>query len=147
MTTRTRATFASVVLAVVLAVPAASIIRSLRVTRQAVSSYARLIAAANAQDLAAVRAECSAGYLRDHELIAADGGGVVNLPRNIHKNFQAWREGDDVWLCPTDRQGPVYRFVAESGRFRFDGPVGYLRVGRVVRGEVDEGDGAPVEIR
>ena len=57
----------------------------------------------------------------------AHEGGIVGLPRNIHKNFQAWRQGPNVWLCPTNRVGPVYQFVRESGSWRFDGPVGILR--------------------
>jgi hypothetical protein len=56
----------------------------------------------------------------------------VGLPRNIHKNFQAWRHGKDVWICPTDRVGPIYQFVFEAGAWRFDGPVGILRA----RGEI-----------
>ena len=59
-------------------------------------------------------------------------GGIVGLPRNIHKNFQAWRHGPHVWICPTNRVGPVYQFVREAGAWRFDGPVGILRG----RGEV-----------
>ena len=54
---------------------------------------------------------------------------MVGLPRGIHRNFQAWREGDEVWLCPTDRVGPVYRFVFEGGAWKFDGLVGLLRPG------------------
>ena len=115
-----------------LAWPAWSVARSLWTTRQAVACYTRLIQAANVQDLTAVRAECSARYLRSHTIEASVGGGVLNLPRNIHRNFRAWEEGAEVWLCPTDRQGPVYRFVPETGRYRFDGPVGLLRGGEIL---------------
>jgi hypothetical protein len=56
----------------------------------------------------------------------------VGLPRNIHKNFQAWRHGKDVWICPTDRVGPIYQFVYEADGWKFDGPAGILRA----RGEI-----------
>ena len=58
----------------------------------------------------------------------------MGIPRNINKNFQAWREGSNVWICPTNRIGPVYQFVFETGRWRFDGPVAILRArGEIVR--------------
>jgi hypothetical protein len=57
----------------------------------------------------------------------ADEGGIVGLPRSINKNFQAWRQGPNVWICPTNRVGPVYQFVLEGDDWRFDGPVGVLR--------------------
>ncbi len=56
-----------------------------------------------------------------------DGQGLVGIPRNLNKNFKAWREGPNVWICPTNRVGPVYQFVLEDGTWRFDGPVGILR--------------------
>ena len=59
-------------------------------------------------------------------------GGVIGLPRNIHKNFRAWRHGSAVWICPMNRVGPLYQFVLEAGSWRFDGPIGILRG----RGEV-----------
>ena len=62
-----------------------------------------------------------------------DGQGLVGVPRNLNKNFKAWREGPNVWICPTNRFGPVYQFVLEDGTWRFDGPVGILGPwGRVV---------------
>ncbi|WP_435017140.1 hypothetical protein TA3x_004733 [Tundrisphaera sp. TA3] len=131
MTRRSLRILLGIALASMAAGPVASGVRSLWMTRQAVASYARLIAAANAQDLDAVRAECSSRYLRDHEIRPSEGGGVADLPRNIHRNFQAWREGPDVWLCPTDRQGPVYRFIWDRDAYRFDGLAGLLRGGRV----------------
>jgi hypothetical protein len=85
-----------------------------------------------AERLDAARALCSRRYLQAHELNVADEGGIVGIPRNINKNFQAWREGPNVWICPTNRIGPVYQFVFESGSWRFDGPVGILRA----RGEM-----------
>jgi hypothetical protein len=63
---------------------------------------------------------------------------MVGFPRNIHKNFQVWSEGDEVWLCPTNRVGPVYRFVLEGASWKFDGPVGVLKPGgQVERGATD----------
>jgi hypothetical protein len=87
-----------------------------------------------AERLDAARALCSRRYLRTHELKVADEGGIVGIPRNLNKNFQAWREGPNVWICPTNRIGPVYQFVFENGGWRFDGPVGILRPrGEMVR--------------
>lgn len=98
-----------------------------RPVRQAVRAYTELMSAVNRQDLEAVRSLCSERYLRAHQPEPADEGGVVGLPRNIHKNFRAWRAGPNVWICPTNRIGPVYQLVPEGGGWRFDGPVGLLR--------------------
>jgi len=103
-----------------------------RPVRQAVTAFTALLDAANRQDIDAVRRLCTERYLQAHEPRPAREGGVVGLPRNIHKNFQAWRHGPHVWLCPTNRVGPLYQFVHESGSWRFDGPIGLLRG----RGEV-----------
>jgi hypothetical protein len=103
-----------------------------RPVRQAIAAYTALIAAANRQDLDAVHRLCTRRYILAHEPRAAREGGVIGLPRNIHKNFQAWRHGPNVWLCPSNRVGPLYQFVFEAGAWRFDGPVGILRG----RGEV-----------
>ncbi|WP_422930334.1 hypothetical protein [Singulisphaera sp. PoT] len=100
---------------------------STRDVRRVVSLYTDLLAAANRQDLEGVRAVCSARYLKGHEIVAAAEGGVAGLPRNIHPNFQTWWQGSNIWLCPTNRTGPVYQFVRERGDWRFDGPVGLLR--------------------
>ena len=67
---------------------------------------------------------CTARYLQAHPLAVAAEGGIIGVPRNINKNFKAWREGPNVWICPTNRIGPVYQFVFENGAWRFDGPVG-----------------------
>jgi hypothetical protein len=86
------------------------------------------------QRLSAARALCSAHYLQTHKLAVAGEGGLVGVPRNISKNFQAWRQGPNVWVCPTNRIGPVYQFVFEDGTWRFDGPVAILRPrGQIVR--------------
>lgn len=112
-------------------------------TRRSVQAYTALLGAANRQDVAAAEALCSTRYRAVHRLRPAPDGGLVGLPRNIHKNFQVWREGSYVWLCPTNRVGPVYQFVREAGAWRFDGPVGILRPGgRVARLDdagIDEG--------
>jgi hypothetical protein len=102
-------------------------------TRGAVRTYNALLAAANDSDPekgpAEARRYCTARYLATHALKPAQAGGLVGLPRNIHKNFQVWRRGSEVWLCPTNRVGPVYRFVREAGDWKFDGPVGLLGPG------------------
>jgi hypothetical protein len=102
-------------------------VASLRATHGSVATYTEILAAANGGDLEGVRRLCSRRYCESHAIKAAKEGGVVGLPRNIHKNFQVWREGPVVLLCPTDRVGPVYQFVYEEGRWKFDGPVGVLR--------------------
>lgn len=98
-----------------------------RPTREAVATYTALLAAANRQDIAGAERLCSNRYLQSHSLRPAAEGGIVGLPRNIHKNFQVWRQDANVWVCPTNRVGPVYQFVRERDVWRFDGPVGLLR--------------------
>jgi hypothetical protein len=121
--------------------------------RGAVRACTELLTIANrpglsdADRLAAARQLCSHRYLETHNLAVADGG-LVGMPRNVNKNFQAWREGPNVWICPTNRVGPVYQFVFENGGWRFDGPVAILRQwGEIVRtselpdqrsGEIDD---------
>jgi hypothetical protein len=118
--------------------------------RQSVRTFSELISAANMQDLDRARRLCSVRYLRTHTLRLAQEGGIVGLPRNINKNFQAWREGPNVWLCPSNRVGPLYQFVPERGGWKFDGPIGLLRPrGEIVRmpemleGEDASGDRRP----
>jgi hypothetical protein len=127
--------------AVVLALAAALAleITATRPVREAVHAYTALIAAANRQDLEAVRRISSQRYLKTHAPRAAEEGGVVGLPRNMHKNFQAWQHGANIWICPTNRVGPLYQFVFEQGAWRFDGPIGILRP----RGEVVPVDDLP----
>lgn len=100
--------------------------------RSAISAYHRLISAANRGDLAAAERLCSRRYLSAHPLEAAPEGGIVNLPRGIHKNHQAWRHGRNVWFCPTNRIGPIYQFVPERGSYVFDGLVGRLEPGNLI---------------
>jgi hypothetical protein len=108
-------------------------------TRASVRTYAELISAANQGDLAAAKRLCSQRYLASHPLDLAREGGIVSLPRNIHKNFKVWRSGANVWLCPTNRGGPIYQFVRENAEWRFDGPVGILHYNGVVEPMEDSG--------
>jgi hypothetical protein len=108
--------------------------------RGAVRTCSELFTLANrpglddSQRLEAARALCSARYLEAHPLAVAPGEGLVGIPRNINKNFQAWRDGPNVWICTTNRVGPIYQFVYERGRWRFDGLAGILRPwGEIVR--------------
>lgn len=103
-------------------------------TRAAVQVYTEILGAANRQDVEAARRLCSERYAMSHALRPAAFGGIVGLPRNIHQNFQVWRDGPNVLLCPTNRVGPVYQFVRESGAWKFDGPIGVLQGhGRLAR--------------
>ncbi|MDG3004104.1 hypothetical protein [Paludisphaera mucosa] len=114
-----------------------------RPVRQAVRAYSELIALANRPDLAdparieAARPYYTTRYLASHPIRPAAEGGIVGLPRYIGKNFQAWRQGAGVWICPTNRTGFVYQLVEEDGRWRFDGLVGLLQ-SRNVLVPVDE---------
>ncbi len=101
-------------------------------TRAAVASYVALLNAANRGDIEGARRLCTSRFLERHPLRAAAGGGLVNLPRNLHTNFTVWRQGSDVWLCPTNRVGPIFRFVHEPDCWKFDGTVGVMRA----RGEI-----------
>jgi hypothetical protein len=111
-----------------------------RPIRDALNVYMSLVTVANRPDytedqrLSAARELCSAAYLESHVLKPAPEGGLVGIPRNVNKNFKAWREGPNIWICPTNRVGPIYQFVPEQGRWKFDGPVGLLRSwGEVIR--------------
>ena len=82
--------------------------------------------------LTKARALCSSRYLATRPLSLSSEGGIKGVPRAIDKNYQAWREGPNVWICPTKRDSsvrPVYQFVREGGHWRFDGPVAILRPG------------------
>ncbi len=118
---------------------------STRPVRGALRACAELLTIANRPGvsepdrLAAARKLCSHRYLLTHRLAVAgaNDGGLVGLPRNFNKNFKAWREGPNVWICPTNRDNPVrpvYQFVFEDSQWRFDGPVAILRPwGEIVR--------------
>jgi hypothetical protein len=105
--------------------------------RGAVRTCSELFTAANrpglseSDRLAAARSLCTRRYLQTHRLAVADpkDGGLVGVPRNFNKNFEAWRHGPHVWVCPTGRTNrvvPIYQFVWEDGHWRFDGPIGLL---------------------
>lgn len=133
------------VLALTLALGLVGIVgRRLVTTRGAVQVYARLVASANAGDLASIRALCTDRYLAEHPLRLARQGGVAGFPRQIHPNYQVWVAGDQVWLCQGNRVGLVVRFVRAEGRWRYDGEVGLLRPdGRVVQPATDDPTAIP----
>ena len=97
-------------------------------TRPCLATYARIVAASNAGDLATVRSLCTARYRLGHPIEPAPGGGVAGFPRQVHPNYRVWveRRGLEVRLCPSNRVGLVYRFVPDRGEWRFDGAVGSL---------------------
>lgn len=138
MTPRRLWALAALVAFALLALAASRGVRPLRMTRGGVATFTRLVASANIGDLDAVRSLCSRRYLASSRIERAPEGGVVGLPRVIHRNFQAWVEGNDVWLCPTDRVGPVYRLVLEGGSWKFDGLVGLLQADGTVDPTVEE---------
>ncbi len=131
------------VLSAVLAGPAWRGARSLMRTRRAVATFVAILAAAEARDLDAVRPLCTARYLRESPPRLATGGGLIGLPRRLHKNFRVWSRGDEVWLCPTDRSSrvPVYRLAVEGGVCRFDGLVGLIRPGGTIEPAGESGGG------
>ena len=92
-----------------------------------IETYHELISAANRGDLATAERLCTARYLAKHPLKLAAEGGIIGIPRGIHKNHQAWRHGRNVWFCPTNRIGFIYQFVPERGFYCFDGLVGELK--------------------
>jgi hypothetical protein len=106
---------------------------STRPVREAVRVYSNLITVGNRPDLSDVerlesaRKLCSSHFLTTKKLELGPEGGIVGLPRTMNKNFQAWSQGSNVWLCPTNRIGPVYQFVQENGKWRFDGLIAILR--------------------
>ncbi|MGE3822337.1 MAG: hypothetical protein AB7I30_23230, partial [Isosphaeraceae bacterium] len=95
--------------------------------RASVQVYTELIAAANRQDVDRARELCTTRFRARRTFRPAAEGGLVGLPRGIHPNFQAWRHGEHVWLCPRNRVGPVYQFAREGDAWRFDGLVGLLQ--------------------
>jgi hypothetical protein len=137
---RTRSVIVAVAIPLILLGGLAFEIIATQPVRRALRTCTELFTVANRPDLTdserlnAARALCSTRYLQTHHLALAAEGGIVGIPRNINKNFQAWREGPNVLICPTNRIGPVYQFVLENGQWRFDGPVGILRPrGEMVR--------------
>jgi hypothetical protein len=135
MTKRTRYILLSVFGSLVLGLVLIYEVISTESVRAAVRAYGELMALGNridfseAERLAAARTLCSRRFIASGRLTAGPEGGIAGLPRTINKNFQAWREGPNVWICPTNRIGPLYQFVHEDGHWRFDGLVGILRPG------------------
>jgi len=138
--TRTRILVITAAITLLLAAGVAFEVIATQPVRGAMRTCSALFTIANRPDLTdtarleAARSFCSSRYLQAHPLALAAEGGIRGFPRNINKNFKAWREGANVWICPTNRIGPVYQFVLESGDWRFDGPVAILRPwGEIVR--------------
>jgi hypothetical protein len=136
---RTRVALIAVAIAVLLLGGLVFEIITTQPTRGAIRTCAELFTIANrpeltdSQRLEAAALLCSQRYLKAHPLQVAPEGGIVNLPRNLNKNFKAWREGNNVLICTSDRIGPVYQFIYERGRWRFDGLVGILQSRRELK--------------
>lgn len=103
-----------------------------RPSRLAMGSYYKLVVAGNRQDIKTAKGLCSQRFLTSHGLELAPEGGLVGLPRGIDQNYKVWQEGENVWLCPTDRVGAIYQLIEENGVWKFDGMVGFLRPGNEV---------------
>jgi hypothetical protein len=138
--TRTRSVALASAVSAILIGGLAFEVASTQPVRGAMRTLSELFTIANQPDLTEAerltkaRSLCTARYLRAHPLAVAAEGGIIGFPRNINKNFKAWREGPNVWICPTNRIGPVYQFVFENNTWRFDGPVAILRPwGEIVR--------------
>jgi hypothetical protein len=111
--------------------------------RGALRVFTALVALGNRPDipeserLNLARSLCSSRYLAAKPLSLSPEGGIKGFPRAIDKNYRAWREAENVWICPTKRNSmirPVYQFIYEQGDWRFDGLVAILRLGgEVVR--------------
>ncbi len=110
--------------------------------RGAVRAYTQLITAANRGDLNQARQLCTPQFLEASPLKLAEEGGIIGLPRAIHKNFHAWRHGPDVWICPSNRSGPVFQLRRDGNRWLFDGLVAERRAGNVLILPKDD-DGNP----
>lgn len=137
---RTRIFLLAAVITLLLAAGVAFEVIATQPVRGALRTCSALFTIANRPDLTdterldAARSLCSTRYLQAHPLALAAEGGLSGFPRNINKNFKAWREGPNVWICTANRIGPVYQFVFEDGRWRFDGLVAILRPwGEIVR--------------
>jgi hypothetical protein len=113
--------------------------------RGALRVFTSLVALGNRVDLpqtdriVLAQSFCSKRYLAQNPLSLSAEGGIKGFPRAIDKNYLAWREGPNVWICPTKRTStvrPIYQFIEEKGEWRFDGLVAILRLGgEVVRTE------------
>jgi hypothetical protein len=132
MTSRLLALVIGAAIAILIAAGLAYEVAATRPVRESTRAFSDLIAVGNSpvrteserlQALAAASELCSSRYLAAKPLALGPEGGIVGLPRTMQNNFVAWREGQSVWICPRKRLGPVYQFVFESGRWRFDGLV------------------------
>jgi hypothetical protein len=143
MTNRTRYTLIALAIAALLGAGLAFEIVWTEPVREAVRTYTELVSLGNrpilseAQRLETLEAAlslCSVRFRDSGRLSLGPEGGIAGLPRTINKNFQAWRESENIWICPTNRIGPVYQFIREGGHWRFDGLVAILRPkGEIVR--------------
>lgn len=100
--------------------------------RQSMRCLSALVGAANRGDLSSARVLCSDRFLSEDGLEAAPHGGVVGLPRSIHRDFRTWRSGDDVLVSPLGEEGIVYRFVRSENGWKYDGAAGFLRGGQLL---------------
>ncbi len=137
----TRRTWSIVLVVGIVALLAAGIVYEAVTTapvRGALRVFTTLVALGNRPDLpdserlALARSLCSARYLVEKPICLSTEGGIKGFPRAIDKNYRAWREGENVWICPTKRTStirPVYQFIYEKGEWRFDGLVAILRLG------------------
>jgi hypothetical protein len=138
--TKTRTALLATAITAALSAGLAFEIVNTKPVRGALQTCSELFTVANRPDLidsdrlAAASSLCTARYLKEHPLTLAPEGGLVNIPRNLNKNYKAWREGPNVLICTSNRVGPTYQFVYEGDRWRFDGLVGILRPwGELVR--------------
>ena len=90
--------------------------------RGALRTCSELFTAANRPDLrpeeriATARALCTRRYLSTHKLdVARDGQGLVGIPRNLNKNFKAWREGPTSGSARPTGSGPCTSSSSRTG--------------------------------
>jgi hypothetical protein len=143
MTIRTRYILITLAILALLGAGLTFEIVSTRTVREAVRVYTELVTLGNRpflsetqrlETLETARELCSSRFRDSGRLSLGPEGGIAGLPRTINRNFQAWREGENIWICPTNRIGPIYQFVREGGGWRFDGLVAILRPkGEIVR--------------
>jgi len=98
--------------------------------RKGVGAFTQLIQAADQGNAVLAARFCAPGYLARHPLVKNEEGGLRGLPRSIHKNYTAWRQGPNIWICPTNRFGPVFQMVPDGPLWLFDGLAGELLPGR-----------------
>ena len=128
--TKTRIALSIAAAAITIFVGLACEILATQPVRGALRTCSELFTIANRPDLvdsdriAAARQLCTKRYLMEHPLAVAPEGGLVNIPRNLNKNFKAWRDGPNVLICTSNRVGPIYQFAYEDDRWRFDGLIG-----------------------